>query len=109
MFGEIVQEQSTAHLKPRDLSSKYVQIAGAINSLNSSKQPRPLAAAWPLLTCQTGWGQHPTPGSRHLCLNPRLLLCLAEMTGDQVFTPLIPHFGSHSYTACWSFLNLPLL
>lgn len=27
-----------AHLKPRDLSSKYVQIAGAINSLNSSKQ-----------------------------------------------------------------------
>lgn len=31
-----VQEQSTAHLKLRDLSSKYVQIAGAGNSLNVS-------------------------------------------------------------------------
>lgn len=38
MFGEIVQEQSTAYLKLRDLSSKYVQIEGAINSLNSSTQ-----------------------------------------------------------------------
>lgn len=41
MFDEIVQEQSTTHLKPRDLSSKYVQIAGTINSLNSSKQLLP--------------------------------------------------------------------
>lgn len=30
-----------AHLQPRDLSSKYVQIAGPINSLNSSKQLLP--------------------------------------------------------------------
>lgn len=41
MFDEIVQEQSMAHLQPRDLSSKYVQIAGPINSLNSSKQLLP--------------------------------------------------------------------
>lgn len=42
MYAEIVQEQSTtAHLKLRDLSSKYVQIAGARNSLNSGKQLLP--------------------------------------------------------------------
>lgn len=59
VFVEIVQEQSWAHLKPRDLSSKYVQIADAINSLNSSKQPLPLAAVWPLFTCQNRLEQHP--------------------------------------------------
>lgn len=56
VFVEIVQEQSSAHLKPRDLSSKYVQIADAINSLNSSKQPLPLAAVWLLFTCQNRLG-----------------------------------------------------
>lgn len=56
VFVEIVQEQSSAHLKPRDLSSKYVQIADAINSLNSSKQPLPLAAGWQLFTCQNRLG-----------------------------------------------------
>lgn len=70
VFVEIVQEQSSAHLKPRDLSSKYVQIADAINSLNSSKQPLRLAAVWPLFTCQNRLGiaparlsaLHPNPG-----------------------------------------------
>lgn len=57
MFGEIVQEQSTAHLKPRDLSSKYVQIAGAINSLSSSKQlSSSLAVVRSLFRCQSCLG-----------------------------------------------------
>lgn len=84
VFVEIVQEQSSAHLKPRDLSSKYVQIADAINSLNSSKQPLPLAAVWPLFTCQNRLGTalapllsavHPNPGPS----------CPAEL-------PASPHF-----------------
>lgn len=49
-----------AHLKPRDLSSKYVQIAGAINSLNSSKQLL-------LPSCRLVIVQMPEqPGEQHL-------------------------------------------
>ena len=78
MFVEIVQEQRSAHLKPRDLSSKYVQIAGAINSLNSSKQPLPLAAVWPLFTCQNRLGMAPASASLNAWHPYPGLLCLAE-------------------------------
>lgn len=85
VFVEIVQEQSSALLKPSDLSSKYVQIAGAINSLNSSKQPLPLAAVWPLFTCQNRLGTAPAPASLN-AWHPYLgLLCLVE-------PPASPHF-----------------
>lgn len=72
VFVEIVQEQSSAHLKPRDLSSKYVQIADSINSLNSSKQPLPLAAVWLLFTCQNRLGTESVPQ----CFAPKSCPCL---------------------------------
>lgn len=73
VFSKIVQEQSTAHLKPRDLSSKYVQIAGSINSLSSSKQlSSPLAAVWSLFRCQS------CPGSSN-SLRPTLRLPTATV------------------------------
>ena len=89
MFGEIVQEQSTAHLKPRNLSSKYVQIAGAINSLNSSKQ---LLPPWKLGHCSDARAareQHLTPHACALllgcCQRPRSPGL--EMTGGHILRP----------------------
>lgn len=73
MFGEIVQEQSTTHLKPRNLSSKYVQIAGAINSLNSSKQ---LLPPWKLGHCSDARAA-PGAASHSTCLHPTLRLLSA--------------------------------
>lgn len=87
VFVEIVQEQSSAYLKPSDLSTKYVQIAGAINSLNSSKQPLPLAAVWPLFTCQNRLGTAPAPAPASLnAWHPFPdLLCLVEPPASPCF------------------------
>lgn len=79
MFDEIVQEQSTTHLKPRDLSSKYVQIAGAINSLNSSKQPLPPNCCLAIIQMPAQTEEHLTPGLRLLCPNVGLLLLWGEL------------------------------
>lgn len=64
VFGEIVQKQSIAHLKLRNLSSKYVQIAGAINSWNSSKQLPPPRCCLAIVQMPGQPGErHLTPGS----------------------------------------------
>lgn len=68
VFDEIVQEQSTAHLKPRDLSSKYVQIAGTINSLNPSKQLLP--PSYCLAIVQTPEPPGTASQTKHVALVP---------------------------------------
>lgn len=112
MFGEIVQEQSTAHLKPRNLSSKYVQIAGAINSLSSSKQLSSLlAVVWSLFSCQNCLGSSSSlRSSLRLPSATRGTPGLERMGGTPSLGPSVPYlcFPPCPRLSCIS-ADLPLL
>lgn len=109
VFDEIVQEQSTAHLKSRDLSSKYVQIAGTINSLNSSKQLIPSSCCLAIVQMPEQPGSSFSSQAHGTCA--QLLISFFARQGHQlprvwddqradIQALQFPTLGSHPDPAC---------